>query len=75
MLAMMNFMNGEKQTRGSRPHVPVYGSGIVPTYFTGSAARSDVPYSKGAKIVGFLMALALVLLMAWLILSMIRAAA
>jgi hypothetical protein len=75
MLTMMNFMSGERQTRGSRPNVPVFsGSGIAPTYYSGSAVKSDIPYSRSAKLVGFLIAAGLVLLVLWFIWSMIMSA-
>lgn len=67
-------MAGDKQTRGRRPNVPVYGgSGLVPTYYSGSAVRSEVPYSRGGKLGGFLIAAGLVLLMLWFIWGMMSA--
>ncbi|MDD4307642.1 MAG: hypothetical protein PHU53_02400 [Thermoplasmata archaeon] len=53
-----------------RKYVPAYRSeGQI--YFSGTANRSDVPYSKGAKAFGAILVVCLIMFIAWVMLSMI----
>lgn len=50
-------------------YVPAYRSdGQI--YFSGTAVRSDVPYSKGAKAFGVILVACLIMFAAWVTLSM-----
>ena len=66
------FLMGEKRDKFERePHVDAYGHGVLPTYFPGSSRVPKVEYSLGAKIVGFLTALGIILFLSWVFLSML----
>ena len=66
-------MAREDPNPDDKQYVTPYGGGLSPTYFTGTATRSDIPYSKWAKFGGFLVALGLTLFMVWFIISFISA--
>jgi len=69
--ALLIFMATENQGNTRRPNIPVYGNGLVPTYFSGSAVRSDIPYTRTAKVVGALILMLLILFTLWATLRML----
>ncbi|MBA3046282.1 MAG: hypothetical protein KKH41_00045 [Candidatus Thermoplasmatota archaeon] len=64
-------MAEEDPNPDEKKYVPAPSTGLGPMYFTGTATRSDVPYSKNTKIAGAILVLALILFMAWFIIRVI----